>query len=466
MPRTCPMTAPPTRRARPHRLAHRAYACWRPAVLATCLAGALVTAPVQAAPIDDLRRLVETGQFEQAWLLAQGQPQLTGDVHFDFLFGVAAINAGRVPQGLLALERHLAQVPGNDRARLELGKGYFLLGDFARARSEFEFVLRYDPPAATRTSINGFLEAMRSRDSTERVPTARLYAEFGGGRDTNVNQGTFRDEIEFLFGGVQSIAGTDSKAVPDDFVHLALGAQQQLRVSNRLSVFAGADLDQQRNLETRRFDRSNASFYAGFAQLAAGALWRSTLTVGHLAVGDNRYRDLIQIGSEATWSLSPETQLTGFGQYGEQRFAGTEASRDGRAVSLGGMLTHSPAEMPGQPSFGFRLAWAQETNIARLRDDLDKDGPILRVFASVTPLPRWRFAVGAVMSRQTYGDIDVVAFGTQRRDKNIAVDSVLSFLIDKRWSLRAEAQWAATRSTQDLYDSSRKSAALKARYQF
>jgi len=438
------------------------------ALRATCAAAALLALPAAAstAALDELRRLVESGQHQQAFELAQRQPQLAGDVHFDFLYGVAAINAGRVPQGLLALERHLAQVPGNDRARLELAQGYFLLGDFVRARSEFEFVLRYEQPAATRERINRFLEAMQTRQAGTRRPAARLYAEVGAGRDNNVNSGTFRDEVEFLFGGVQSIAGTDSQAVADDFVHLALGGEQQLRVSNRLSVFAGADVEQQRNREAQRFDRSNASAYLGFSNLAVGALWRSTLTVGHLAVGDARYRDLLQLGTEASWSLSPETQFMAFGQVGEQRFAGSEAVRDGRAVSVGAMLSHSPGGWPGQPSFGVRLAWAQENNLARTRDDLDKDGPLLRVFASMSPLPRVRLALGAAVSRQTWGDVDVIAFGTRRRDDYLAVDAVLSVAINATWSVRTEAQWSRTRSTQDVYDNSRKSAALKLRAQF
>jgi hypothetical protein len=436
------------------------------ALLTACAAALLLALPVAANPLDELRRLVESGQHQQAFELAQRQPELAGDVHFDFLFGVAAINAGRVPQGLLALERHLSQVPGNDRARLELAQGYFLLGDFVRARSEFEFVLRYEQPTATRERINRVLEAMQSRQTGTRRPAARLYAELGAGRDNNVNSGTFRDELEFLFGGRQSIAGTDSQAVADDFVHLALGGEQQLRVSNRLSVFVGADLDQQRNREAQRFDRSNASAYLGFANLAAGALWRSTLTVGHLGVGDARYRDLIQIGSEASWSVSPETQFMAFGQYGEQRFAGRDAERDARAVQVGAMLSHSPADWPGQPNVGIRLAWAQESNLERLRDDLDKDGPQLRVFASLAPLPRVRLVVGAALSRQTWGDVDKVAFGTRREDDYVAVDSQLSVALDARWSVRAEAQWSRTRSNQDAYDSSRKSATLKLRYQF
>ena len=139
------------------------------------LAAALVLAcaSAAAAPLDDIRRQVEAGQFDQAYLTAQANPQLIGDVHFDFLYGVAAINVGRVPEGLLALERHLAAVPANDRARLELARGYFLLGEYPRARSEFEFVLRYNPPQAVREKINGFLLAMQLRETNDRRATAR-----------------------------------------------------------------------------------------------------------------------------------------------------------------------------------------------------------------------------------------------------------------------------------------------------
>ncbi len=457
---TRPLSCPP-RRPRRWRACTSLAAAW----LATALT-ALSALPAAAAPIDDLRRFVEAGQFEQAWQLAQTQRQSIGDVHFDFLFGVAAVNVGRVPEGLLALERHLAAVPGNDRARLELARGYFLLGEFSRARSEFEFVLRYNPPAPVRERINGFLEAMQSRQAADRRSAARLYAELGAGRDNNVNQGTFRDEVQFVLGDVVRLTGTDSQAVSDDFATVAVGGQQMFRVSNRLSVFAGADLDQQRNAEARRFDRGSAGAYLGFTNLAMGALWRTTLSASHMRVGSQRYRDLIQFGTEAAWSPSPETQLMAFGQYGEQRFAGSDASRDGRATTLGAMVTLSPSDWPGQPSFGLRLSWTDETNIARLRDDLDKAGPLLRVFASISPLPRWRLAVGAVASRQSWGDVDVVGFGTQRRDDFYALDGVLSYAIDNRWSVRAEAQWSSNRSNQDLYDSSRKMAALKLRHQF
>src|SRR5450830_953633 len=120
----------------------------RVGALIICLVG--VGSPIWAAEqdkvINDLRRMVDAGQYDSAFKAGSEQSALQGSTHFDFLFGVACVNSGHIPQGLLALQRHLAVVPANDRARLELAKGYFELGEYSRARQEFEFVLHYNPP--------------------------------------------------------------------------------------------------------------------------------------------------------------------------------------------------------------------------------------------------------------------------------------------------------------------------------
>lgn len=436
----------------------------RRALAAAVLALAAVLATsARAAPLDDMRRQVEASQFEQAWATAQANPQLLGDVHFDFLYGVAAINVGRIPDGLLALERHLAAVPANDRARLELARGYFLLGEYTRARAEFEFVLRYNPPAGVRANINGFLQAMQVRESADRRATARLYAEAGIGHDTNVNGGTFRDELQLVFGNV-SLVGSPSRQVPDDFVQAAVGGQQLLRVTNRLSVFAGADLDHRANVDERAYDLTTAGGYVGLTQLGAGALWRLTLGSTRLMVGGNRYRDTMQLAAEANVTLSPESSFMGFTQYAEQRHAVADEVRDARAVTLGGMFTRAFGDLPGSPTVGLRVSWTQEQNL-RLRSDLDRDMPLVRLFASVAPLPQLRLAVGLTASRQKYGNVDI-GFGTVRRDDALSGDLMANYALDERWSLRGDFLWSRNRSNQDLYDSSRKSASLKLRYQY
>ena len=433
------------------------------ATTALCLACLAPVLPAHAAALDDLRRQVEASQFEQAWATVQANPQLIGDVHFDFLYGVAAINLGRVPEGLLALERHLTAVPANDRARLELARGYFLLGEYVRARAEFEFVLRYNPSAGVRANIAGFLQAMQVREGAERRDSARFYAEAGVGHDSNVNGGTYQTQVQLVFDTI-NLNGSPSRQVADSVAMVAIGGQQLLRVGNRLSVFAGADLDHRANFQEKTYDLSNAGVYVGLTQLGAGALWRLTLGASELMVGGNRYRDTLQLLVEANVTLTSELALMGFAQYAEQRHAQADEVRDARASTVGLMLTRGFVDLPGTPSVGVRLSWAQEQN-QRLRSDLSRDTPLLRVFAGVAPTAALRVSAGITAYTQTYGNVDA-GFGTVRKDTALGADLLASYKLDDRWTLRGEGIWAHNRSNQHLYDSNRKAVSLKLRYQY
>jgi tetratricopeptide (TPR) repeat protein len=433
------------------------------AAAALAIAAAGFATSASATALDDIRRQVEASQFDQAYATAQANPQLMGDVHFDFLYGVAAINVGRVPEGLLALERHLAAVPANDRARLELARGYFLLGEYTRARSEFEFVLRYNPPAGVRSNIAGFLQAMQTREAADRRATARFYAEAGIGRDSNVNGGTFRDELQLVFGNV-NLVDSPSREVPDTYGQLAVGGQQQYRVSNRLSVFAGADLDLRANVKQHAYDLTSGGVNIGFSQLGGSALWRTTLALNELIVGGNRYRDTFSLSTDANITLGPDQSVTAFAQYGEMRHAVNDEVRDARATTLGAMFTQGFPDAAGAPSVGARFSYTQEDN-ARLRVDLSKKMPLLRLFGSLTPMDRLRLSLGVSVYRQQYGGEDV-GFGTVRRDNAWAADLVANYALSPTLSLRADAVWSSTQSNQDLYDSHRSAVSLKLRYQF
>lgn len=437
------------------------------------LAQAQVQAPAAAArpagaaaaagdPLPELRRLVEASQFEAAYTLARAHPRRQGDPHFDFLFGIAAVSTGRVPEGLLALERHLAVVPANDRARLELARGYFLLGEYARARAEFEFVLRFNPPPAVRANIRGFLDAMQLRDSAEGRASSRFYVEAGAGHDSNVNGGTFRDRLDQAFGGSIDLRGTDAQGRGDAFGQVAAGVQQQWSVTPRFSVFASVDADLKANQDERAFDLGSAAVQAGFTQLREGGLWRLTLGWNTLWVGGNPNRSTFALGNEWQWALEGGWQLALLGQYNELRHSATDEVRDSRTTTLGVGANRNLGGRLGL-SVGGRLSWSQEDNL-RLRRDLDRTSPQLRLSLGLSPAPAWRLNAGFGAARSRYGDIDL-GFQTLRVDTTLAADLVLSWAVTPQWTLRAE--WIASRtdSNQTLYDSKRQSFALKARWQ-
>ena len=437
----------------------------RPVALLVALLLTSAWPAASAEPLDDMRRLVESGQLEQAYASALRTPELIGDVHFDFLFGLAAVGTGHVPEGLLALERHLAAVPANDRARLELAQGYFQIGEFGRARSEFEFVLRYNPPEGVRANIARFMQAMALRDAAQGRSSARLYAEFGGGHDSNVNGGTFRDELLLPSGPPVSLGGLSSQGKADNFYQVAVGGQQTLRVSNRMSAFLSLDLDVKHNIQLREFDLSTVGLNTGFSLISGTTVYRGTLSVSTLLVGSKRYRDSLTLGVEANLNLSPTWPLMVFGQFAEFRHAGADSVRDGRATTLGAMVTRSFADLPGTPSVGLRLSWTQEDNNSVLRPDLSRNLPLLRLFAAASPAERWRINAGFTAFNQHFGANDVV-FGSTRFDASTGLDFNASYAMTPQWTLRGEWLLLKNRSNQSLYDSNRQSLALKARYQY
>jgi tetratricopeptide (TPR) repeat protein len=447
-------------------LTPRAHLSTRPTSRLKALAAAaalLCLGTAGAAPLDDLRRQVEASQFEQAYATVMANPQLIGDVHVDFLYGVAAINVGRIAEGLLALERHLAAVPANDRARLELARGYFLLGEYPRARAEFEFVLRYNPPANVRANIMGFLQAMQTRDISDQRASARFYAEAGAGYDSNVNSGTYRDQV--LIGGiVADLTNTPSRQVPDAFGQVAVGGQKLLRVTQRFSVFAGGDLDHRVNKDERAYDLTSAGLYAGFTQLGNSALWRVTLGSSRLLVGGNPYRGTNALLVESSFNPDADWSMTAFAQYGEMRHNGADEQRDARTVLAGLMASRSLSDWAMQPTLGFRASWLREDN-QRLRRDLSRDAPLLRLFVSFTPQDKLRVSAGLTLTAQKYLQEDL-ALGTRRADTGVGLDLVASYAFDANWSARLDASWTRNNSNQDLYDSQRKAVSGKVRYQF
>jgi len=429
--------------------------------LATAASLALAGAAT-AAPLDDLRRQVESSQVEQAWRTAQDNPQLIGQPEFDFLYGLTALNAGRVAEGVLALERHLAATPGNDRARLELARGYFLLGEYPRARSEFEYLLRSKPPAGVRANIASYLQAMQLREGSGTRAVARLYAEVGGGYDSNVNLAPSADLVNI---GLDTVTlDPSSRQIADSYGQLAVGGLHQMRVSSRMSLLVGADLDHRANARQQDFDLTTGGVYVGFTQLSGPALWRTTLGSSQLRVGNKRYRDQLQVATEANVNWNQDLATMAFAQYAELRHAQADRARDARSTTLGGMVTQSFAAVAGQPTVGVRLAYVQEDNL-RLRDDLSKKSTVLRLFGSIEPLARTRVALSLAAARDDY-DAEDIAFRSTRQDNNQSVDFSVTYAVDTRWSLRLEGSWLKTESNQDLYDKQRKAAALKLRAQF
>lgn len=155
-------------------------------VLSCQLLGALIAFATcaQAAEPDlaHARQLLGEGRYQQAYELLQPRKTTAGDdADFNLLLAEAALRTERAEEAKVAFERALALQPGSVGAHLGLGRAYLALGEYARAKIEFETVLRFDDlPADLESQAEIYAKAARAYAEGRRL-LASGYAMAGYG---------------------------------------------------------------------------------------------------------------------------------------------------------------------------------------------------------------------------------------------------------------------------------------------
>src|SRR5450631_1718575 len=87
--------------------------------------------------LDQARQFIDKNDAKAAYdLLIPLQAERAGDPAYDLLLGIAANESGRHSEAVFALERVLAVQPNNARARAEIARAYFALGERPTAKKE------------------------------------------------------------------------------------------------------------------------------------------------------------------------------------------------------------------------------------------------------------------------------------------------------------------------------------------
>lgn len=426
------------------------------------LAVSLAALPLlaHAAPADEVKALLDQGQAAQAYALGKNHPNELGSPAFDLYFGIAAIDSGHAGEGVLALERYIANFPGNSAARLELARGYFVLGDDARAREEFDAVLKTDPPAAVQANIQRFMDAIRARESRYRS-TAGFYAEVGIGSDSNVNAGVDSANVTLpIFGPVTLLGGVRTG---DLFTHLAAGAYLTHPIAPGVALFGSVNGDAKLNHNDDAFDQSNLGIAGGVSLLKDKNLWRATVSHSMLWVDDDRFRSVTGLAGEVHHQLDELQMLNGALQFAALDYPGANSARDAHFYGLSaGYRKAFVGRM--QPLLSVSLNYGEEDN-RRGRPDLGRAIVGGRVALAITPAPRWSFAAGGVYQESRYDGPDIL-FGVVRKDRYLGLDLSASYALSRNLSVRGEYQFVKNDSNLALFEYDRNLIAVKLRYEF
>ncbi len=215
-------------------------------VSSSLLLGVLVTGVASANPklFQDAQQQLAQGNPKQAYmLLVAEQKSLAGNVEFDYLLGVAALDSGKVDEAIIALERVLSSNPKNAGAQLDLGRAYFAAGSLDLAEGTFKQLALNNPPDAAKDAIKRYLAAIAERrNQGKRKGSA--WGEVSIGYDTNLTgvPADFTSAVasSFALVGIEPTGNSIKRKAP--FLGAAVGGDLNLPFNANWGAIVGGEL--------------------------------------------------------------------------------------------------------------------------------------------------------------------------------------------------------------------------------
>jgi tetratricopeptide (TPR) repeat protein len=332
----------------------------KPAALQPQAQAQPVSAPANASLeslLQEADALIKAGRAADAYnLLEPKEADYSGELVFDYLLGIAALDSGKPDRATIAFERVLAVNPNFAGARLDLARAYFAMGSDDLAKNEFGIVLAQKPPEPTAAVIRKYLEAIDQRQQ-DKIQQVAGYLEMSMGHDDNITAAT-PDNI----GGVAGILGmtkVDFITVAPSYqptgssLHYAgmytgisggINFNRLVSEENGISIFAGADVKQRVYNNVAPMNNLSLDLHAGVGLAKGDNSYRVTGTFGQyrqsgFIAGTNSFRDTTGLSAEWRRSFGAYDQMIWSLGISQPRYLATPA-QDTRQTLLSASWLH------------------------------------------------------------------------------------------------------------------------------
>ncbi len=408
----------------------------------------------------------EQGDIAGAYsTLADLLREYPADEDVNFAFGLLAIERGRPSLGILAFERVLSMHPTNHRARLELARAYYLIGQWEQARQQFNQVLDHDPPQTVRDTIYAYL-----RDIKRNKPGWRFHRHIETGvlYDSNVNSGPRSLTVgiaPLTIGGIRyDELRVDPVSAPQSawggFGAFTLRARydatrrEGLSFDGQVRGYANCLIDASdfnisglRAGGGPRFDRNRHTVHV-------------PLNIEHIQQGESSLATLTGLYPTHHFRYTPEWSLFGKATIEHRNFAG-RSERDGFLAAFDEQLIrHFGFRSRHRAAIGFRLG--REFADADIYSNTEIETALrLALWQS----PRLHFFADATARYREYDERELLAPAT-RRDVQWGVTTGIAHFFTPRWGTDIVIQYTENDSSFDLYDFTRYTATWSIGYEF
>jgi hypothetical protein len=381
-------------------------------VALACLLAPAIASSQTGDVLAEAERLIRAGRSADAFrLLGSHESSHAGEPLYDYLYGVAALDAGQPRLAITALERVVANDPGSTQARFELGRAWSALRPRAAPaaaggwRRGYEFGAGYDSNANASTDDSDFFGI--TLDPTN-VEQSSSYLTLAGWFGYTGSAGTGRVETQGRLG---------HRWNPDaDFVDQTIASLgTALRFGDGPTVF-GVGLGGWYGLLDGDPHQWGLSLDLSLSR-SFGEGWRTTgmLRAAQVRYEDDDFTNLSALDVDqftAAWSLQRAGET---GHFGITVHAGVEDEQE-TGVPFGndrmGAQLYGGWRVAGGHGVGLQLGW----------QDIDYDEPPLFFGVFDRSDNAWTFAVtGEIRDWPARGYTLLPRVGWNRNDSNIAL---------------------------------------------
>ncbi len=219
--------------------------------------------------IDQAEARMASGDAAGAYaLLVAERGRGAGQRRFDYILGLAALEAGRPADAIAPLRRVIGARPDFLAARLELAGALSQTGDVDGARAEYAALLALDPPDFVRRAIG---ERIGRMPQQSRRLAARFTAEAIAGHDSNANGSTSDDAFQGI------LLDPRQQATASGFLQVGAAAEQPWQLSPRMQLKARAAVSHRANPDADFVDQTIALAQLTLSTRVGGAELSATL---------------------------------------------------------------------------------------------------------------------------------------------------------------------------------------------
>jgi hypothetical protein len=423
-------------------------------------------ADVDSQLLEKAETLLKSGQAEEAYQLLEAQElNGAGDLVYDYLLGTAALESKRPSKATFVYERILAVDPSYVGVRADMGRAYFALGDFGRAKVEFETVLAFQNlPLDLKTSVEQYAKAAEARSQSKRT-VVNGYIELGLGRDTNISSANGAYSLNYPGTPPTVAAGTYVPSRKGDFyATLGLGGEVNHQLAGSWGAYVGADY-RGRAYETYCDNTCYWSLDARGGVSYSGGAWllRTGLTAGSYDLNKNTYRDTVGLSVDWRLALPNGSQVSVSGSSTRASYLDTTTVAQNTQTNSLSLSWLTPV---GDGSAIFSLSGAGGVELATGgRDDGNREfyGPRVLFQKSFNDALGAYITAGTTYSK--YAGTNVL-YGVSRDEMLVDVAVGVTWTVGKGMSVRPQLSATHNTSNAELYAYDKTDASVNLRYDY